>query len=75
MATIGDRLGDMTATRRLGSIKYLLIRANLRPVCWLWLNRKPDASQRRASAARAPIELTYNTVSKALRYYVGFQEM
>src|SRR5271168_1785674 len=57
MATIRDRLDDMTATQRLGSIKYLLIRANLRPVCWLWLNRSSTASQRAASAARAPIEL------------------
>jgi hypothetical protein len=29
MATIRDRLGDMTATQRLGSIKYLVTRANL----------------------------------------------
>jgi hypothetical protein len=60
MATIRDRLGDRTATQRLGSIKYLLMRANLRPVCWLWLNRSSTASLRAASAARAPIELTEN---------------
>jgi hypothetical protein len=36
------------------------MRANLRPVCWLWLNRSSTASQRAASAARVPIELTYN---------------
>ena len=30
MATIRDRLGHMTATQGLGSIKYLLLRANLR---------------------------------------------
>ena len=60
MAMIRRRLGDMTATQRLGSIKYLLMRANLRPVCWLWLNRSSTASQRAASAAPVPIELTYN---------------
>ena len=62
MATIRDRLGDRTATQRLGSIKYFLMRANLRPVCWLWLNRSSTASQRAAAAARVPIELTYNPV-------------
>src|SRR6202522_2525834 len=67
MATIRDRLGDMTATQRLGSIKYLLMRANLPPVCWLWLNRSSTASQRAASAAQVPIELTYNPVSRGLR--------
>jgi hypothetical protein len=57
MATIRDRLGHTTATQRLGSIKYLLMRANLRPVCWLWVNRSSTASQKAASAARIPIEL------------------
>jgi hypothetical protein len=45
MATIRDRLGHMTATQRLGSIKYLLLRANPRPVCWLWVNRSSTVSQ------------------------------
>jgi hypothetical protein len=62
MATIRDRLGHMTATQRLRSIKYLLMRASLRPVCCLWVNRSSTASQRAASAARVPIELTHNPV-------------
>ncbi len=32
MSTIRDRLGHMTATQRLGSIQYLLIRATRRPI-------------------------------------------
>jgi hypothetical protein len=52
MATICDKLGYMTATQRLGSIQYLLIRANRRPICWAWLKRSSTVSQRAASAAR-----------------------
>jgi hypothetical protein len=67
MATIRDRLGHMTATQRLGSIKDLLMRANLRPVCWLWVNRSSTASQRGASAARVSIELTHNPFKRMFR--------
>jgi len=62
---IRDKMGHMTATQRLGSIKYLLLRANLRPVCWLWVNRSSTVSQRAASAVRVPIELTHNPVFHA----------
>jgi hypothetical protein len=52
MATTRDRLGHMFATQRLGWIQYLLIKGNLRPVCWPWPRRSSTASQRAASAAR-----------------------
>jgi hypothetical protein len=47
MATIRDRLGHMFATQRFGSIQYLLIKGNLRPVCWPWeeeLDGEPKSS-------------------------------
>jgi hypothetical protein len=67
MAPIRDRLGHMTATQRLGSFQYLLIRANLRPVCWPWLKRSSTASQRAASAARGSDRIYLYPVFKELR--------